>query len=88
MSVYVDNMFASYGRMLMSHMVADTPEELHRMADIIGIHRRWFQGDHYDISKGKRDLAIAAGAIPLTQVELGRMILQWRKEGRWRNGPR
>jgi hypothetical protein len=69
MSVYVDGMRASYGRMIMCHMIADTPEELHAMADRIGVARRWFQDTskasfpHYDIALSKRALAIGAGAI-------------------------
>jgi len=69
MSVYVDRMQAAFGRMIMCHMIADTPDELHAMADRIGVARRWFQTPpkasfwHYDIAKGKRTLAIAAGAI-------------------------
>lgn len=69
MSVYVDRAENGYGRMLMSHLIADTPEELHAMADAIGVARRWFQAPpkasfwHYDIAKSKRALAIAAGAI-------------------------
>lgn len=55
--------------MLMCHMIADTPEELHAMADLIGIQRRWFQEPpkasfwHYDIAQSKRALAVKAGAL-------------------------
>ncbi len=67
MSVYVDSSIYPYGRMVMCHMLADTPEELHAMADRIGVARRWFQAKasfpHYDIAKSKRALAVQAGAV-------------------------
>ena len=69
MAVYVDDAEIKYGRMIMSHMLADTPGELHSMADEIGIQRKWYQGPdkastpHYDISLSKRALAIKAGAV-------------------------
>lgn len=69
MSVYVDRMRAPYGRMIMCHMIADTPDELHAMADQIGVARRWFQSSppasfpHYDIAQTKREAAIKLGAI-------------------------
>ena len=69
MSVYVDRVKLGYGRMIMCHMVADTPDELHAMADRIGVARRWFQTPpkasfwHYDIAQSKRALAVAAGAL-------------------------
>jgi len=66
-SVYVDNMTARYGRMVMCHMLADTEAELHAMAGRIGVARRWHQGDHYDICLAKKALAIQAGAIEITQ---------------------
>jgi len=68
-SVYVDAASSPYRGMLMCHMLADTPAELHAMADRIGVRRRWFQRPpaasfwHYDICKTKRALAVAAGAI-------------------------
>lgn len=74
MTVYVDDMYKSpmgkFGRgllkMKMSHMIATSDDELHAMADRIGVSRKWFQGDHYDICMAKRDAAIAAGAVPIT----------------------
>ena len=40
MSVYVDDMAAPYGHMVMYHMVGDTDDELHAIADKIGVARR------------------------------------------------
>jgi hypothetical protein len=83
MSVYVDDMCESsmgrFGRMKMSHMVADTDVELHAMADKIGVARKWFQGDHYDICKSKRARAIQFGAVALTMMELGRITIAKRR---------
>jgi hypothetical protein len=73
MTVYVDAVFIPYGRMKMCHMIADTEDELHAMADKIGLKREWFQGGskpHYDVSKGKRIEAIRHGAIEVTVREL------------------
>lgn len=75
MPVYVDNMRAPFGRMLMCHMVADTLDELHAMADRIGVARRWYQGPpvtrwpHYDIALSKRALAVVAGAQEIKRRE-------------------
>lgn len=71
MTVYVDDMMAKYGRMIMCHMIADTDEELHAMADIIGVARRWHQApprysSHYDISLGARAKAVQASATEIT----------------------
>lgn len=68
MPVYVDDMKAGYGRMVMCHMVADTIDELHAMADLIGVASKWYQYPHksryphYDIALSKRALAVANGA--------------------------
>lgn len=77
MSVYVDNMRAKFGRMTMCHMVADTSEELHAMAQKIGVARRWCQYprtamEHYDICLSKRERAVKNGAKEITWLELGR----------------
>lgn len=68
-----------FGRMIMCHMVADTEDELHEMADKIGVARKWVQRPkrdkgagsllHYDIAKSKRALAIQNGAVPLNTLE-------------------
>lgn len=55
-----------FGRMLMSHLEADTLEELHEFAGRLGLRRSWFQDrsiPHYDISKSMREKAIRMGAI-------------------------
>lgn len=70
MSVYVDNMRAQFGRMIMCHMIADTRVELDAMADTIGVARKWRQssgnhGEHYDVSLSMKAKAIAAGAIEI-----------------------
>lgn len=74
MSVFVDNMRAPYGRLIMCHMGADTTEELLAMADKIGVQRKWLQcagtwREHFDIALSKRALAVEAGAIEVTQRE-------------------
>lgn len=66
MTVYVDNMRAAYGRMVMCHMIADSEGELHEMADKIGVARKWYQKNHYDICLTKRRLAVQHGAIEIT----------------------
>lgn len=86
MTVYVDDMHrydaGRFRRMKMSHMIADTDEELHAMAARIGISRRWYQGDHYDISLGKRALAVTAGAVEITWRQCGAMMFVRRRTGR------
>lgn len=84
MSVYVDTMRAPLGRMIMCHMVADSSLELHKMADHIGVARRWVQAEgtyreHYDISAGKRVLAVHAGAKVVSTGEFGRILLSKRR---------
>lgn len=73
MTVYVDNQRARYGRMIMSHMVADTDEELHRMADHIGVRRRWYHRGHYNVCQASRARAVEAGAKEISQREAARI---------------
>ena len=91
MSVYVDDMYkypiGRFGRMKMSHMMADTHEELVLMADKIGVSRRWIQQagqgrdrEHFDISMGKRKLAIQHGAIEIAYGQALGDLLKHLKE--------
>jgi len=75
MTVYVDDMRAPYGRMIMCHCAADTKQELLDMMTKIGIQHKWIQKEgtwreHFDISLGKKTLAIKAGAVEVTKREL------------------
>jgi Protein of unknown function (DUF4031) len=78
MSVYVDQPVHRFRHMLMCHMLADSPEELHAMADRIGMSRKWYQRDastpHYDLSREKRAAALAAGAIEVNRREMVAVI--------------
>jgi hypothetical protein len=89
-TVFVDDMYlypmGQFGRMKMSHMIADTDEELHAMAAQIGVARRWHQApprhdSHYDIAMVMRTLAIAAGAVPITLRQLSTMNMHRRRTG-------
>lgn len=77
MTCYVDQPIFPFGRMMMCHLWADSLDELLAMVDRIGVDRKWIQGHpdlsfgkhrnaswvHFDIAKGKRALAIQAGAL-------------------------
>lgn len=84
MAVYVDDMRAPYGRMVMCHMAADTREELIAMADRIGVARKWLQKrgtwqEHFDICLSMRALAVRCGAIEVTRKELVQGMMARRK---------
>ena len=81
MAVYVDDMYAPFGRMKMCHMMADTHRELVEMADRVGVARKWIQdagdpyGEHFDVSMGARAKAVAAGAVEITYIPgLGELL--------------
>lgn len=78
MAVFVDDMYkypiGQFRRMKMSHMIADTEAELHAMADYLGLDRKHYQGDHYDISLGYRGLAVRKGAVEITMRELAAKV--------------
>lgn len=75
MTVYVDELLG-WGRIPgggrathWCHLMSDSIDELHAMADKIGLKREWFQVSksgipHYDITPSRRALAVKAGAQP------------------------
>ncbi|WP_193188873.1 DUF4031 domain-containing protein [Nisaea sediminum] len=68
MPVYLDTARNRFRRMIMCHMIADTLDELHAMAERIGMRREWFQPrsfPHYDVCLTRRAVAIKHGATVL-----------------------
>lgn len=92
MAVYVDDMQASFGRMKMCHMMADTTGELLAMADKIGVARKWIQKpgtpmEHFDIAMSKRKLAVDAGAKEVERRHLGLLIQSKRLDAKAKADP-
>ncbi|MEB2504594.1 DUF4031 domain-containing protein [Burkholderia sp. BCCIQ04A] len=90
MTVYVDDMYrheiGKFGRMKMSHLIADTTDELLAMVRAIGVNPKWIQhagtrDEHFDIAISMRAAAIAAGAIPITYRQCGAMNKRRRVTG-------
>jgi hypothetical protein len=60
-----------------AHLVSDESlAELHAFADRLGLPRRAFQGDHYDIPAELREDALALGASPVSARELVQRLKQ------------
>ncbi len=79
-------MQAKVGQMVMCHMIADSDNELHLMADRIGVNRKWHQKppkhhSHYDISLGSKKKAISFGAIQITQKQAAAMCFRRKHSG-------
>jgi len=67
------------GRKYFAHMVADTVEELHQFAELIGVKKHFFhRGDkpHYDISVDQHAAAIANGAVEVSTKQIVAVITQ------------
>jgi hypothetical protein len=85
MTVYIDDAFTQgdWGRWNGGgHLQADVVEELHQFAARLGLKRGWFQCrpgrpelDHYDLTRGKRELALRLGAVAETAGESARRML-------------
>ena len=59
----------------MSHMLADSSEELQQMASKLNLNPGWIQSpgtwrEHYDVSAGKRAEAIGQGALAVDTLFL------------------
>ncbi len=65
------------------HLIADTLDELHAMADRIGMKRAWFQpapasAPHYDLVPSRRAKAVALGAIELNRADFVAVVRRLR----------
>ena len=84
MAVYIDSANIKYRNMIMCHMIADSFEELHEMADKIGMKRGWYQNNasfpHYDVCLMRKKKAIQYGAIELSRRELVYKMREFRKK--------
>ncbi len=75
MTVYIDPPIWPGHGMLWSHLVSDTSyAELHEFAAGLGIPRRAFDSDHYDVMAERYAGAVAAGARPVTSREIVRRL--------------
>ena len=75
MTVLVDAAIWPFEGRKWAHLVSDASfEELHEFAQQLGIPRRAFQGDHYDVPTEYRDRAIALGAEAVPSRELVRRL--------------
>jgi len=81
MSVYVDDLFrCRWGPRNQythaAHLIADSIPELVEFGRKIGLKRKWLQNEHdvrriphFDVTPGKRDLALAFGARAVDRYE-------------------
>ncbi|MBK1666540.1 hypothetical protein CKO28_00600 [Rhodovibrio sodomensis] len=83
MAVYVDRWRQPYRGMLMCHMLADSIDELHAMADRLGLKRAWFQNKpgqvpHYDVCWSNRQKAVKLGAVEVGMRDTACLVRRWR----------
>jgi Protein of unknown function (DUF4031) len=65
------------------HMTADTEEELHALAERIGLRRSWYQKKdsrdyrwHYDVTPNKRAEAVWLGAQEVDRRFMGLLLIK------------
>ncbi|MFF7410680.1 DUF4031 domain-containing protein [Streptomyces lydicus] len=75
MAIYIDRpIWPGHGRMW-SHLVSDESfDELHAFAARIGVPRRAFERDHYDLPAERYADAVRAGAVEVGSKELLRRL--------------
>ena len=74
MAVFVDSAEIEWNGKKWCHLVADSLDELHTFARLLGLKRSWFQGEasspHYDITVVIREKALALGAVQVSSEQL------------------
>ena len=79
MAVFVDRCIWEWRGRRWCHLISDVSyHELHEFAQRLGIPRRAFQGDHYDLHEDLRALAIDDGAV---EVDGREVIARLRRSG-------
>lgn len=75
MAILVDQAIWPWRDRYWAHLVSDhSLEELHAFADALGVPRRAFQGDHYDIPDWLRADAVELGALEVDARVLVRRL--------------
>jgi hypothetical protein len=90
MAVYVDDAVTLWRGRRWAHLMADTLDELHAMAALIGLPRRAFQdktsGAHYDVDADIREAALRLGALAISRHDdrtlVRRVIARAKAQGR------
>jgi len=71
MAILVDRARWHWRGRVWAHLVSDAGlDELHAFAERLGVPRRAFQGDHYDLPEEHRLRALEAGARAVTSREI------------------
>ncbi len=75
MSVYIDHpRWPGRGR-LWSHLISDTSyAELHAFAELLGVPRRGFDRDHYDVPAEVYGVAVLLGARAVTSARIVELL--------------
>ncbi|MGW0084211.1 DUF4031 domain-containing protein [Streptomyces sp. NPDC003393] len=87
--IYIDPPTWPGHGLMWSHLVSDVSyEELHVFAARLGVARRAFERDHYDLPSHRYADAVAAGALEVSSREVVRLLyasgLRLPKHGRQR----
>jgi Protein of unknown function (DUF4031) len=76
-TIYIDPPIWPGHGYLWSHMISDQSyQELHDFAARIGIPRRGFERDHYDVIADRYNAALAEGARPVSSREIVLLLTQ------------
>lgn len=85
MAVYVDDAIWPYAGRRWCHLLADSDDELHRFAVLLGLKLSSYQGpprttkSHYDITAFERDRALRLGAVAITREQVVTLLRRARE---------